>query len=442
MSILVVLVVIVLSLVSIFAPIFGLSGYYFTSILQPHTVWDWYPDHLRLNLILGLACLLGFFLNVANRETVKIHSAFSFQSFMMATMLFIIHVSEIFSPYRDFVIPPKMIPPDVILGDLNIMFVFYFVFVALVNNEKRLVALAYVLAATGLVLVYWSNSTYSYYGWAILNWEGRMAGPANQDENIFAARIVSITPLLFYIGVLQQKKMYRYFFWVWALLAWHSVFLTGSRGGLLSLAIVILITLWSYRSKKLGLIVLGGFLVALVWQSPALIERVTKTIEQGQELVDDGPVDPRILSWAAGIEMVLDKPILGVGAGRFQQASMDYGADIPYVAHNTFLQLSANSGLFAGCIYLLLLYLSVRDIPKVRRYIGRREGGGIERIEPAIAIYLASANGLVGFYICSIFLDLIVYELFYILIGINFCARLIMRERLVATPVSRVNGTQ
>jgi O-antigen ligase len=392
--------------------------------MKPHHMWSWFPGNLRISLILGLFSALGAVFYVLGRR----EGASDFkkaQSVLLLCLWCLVLLSHQFSSYSGYPLPAKMIPPSAIISVFNTIMVFYFVTILCVSDARKLYLLGMSLAFIGVCFVYWSNERFLYYGYSIFTHAGRMEGPSGQDENVFALRVILTVPFLFYMGSIQDRKWLKYILWASCLLAWHSVFLTGSRGGLLGLVVTVLLIAWGYNSKRMSLLLSGLLVVGALTQSGTIIDRIQSTVDKSEESTEEA-ADPRLISWATGFSMLFDRPLLGVGAGRFQQASSDYGADIPYVAHNTFLQFAANSGLIVGLIYLWLFYACCKSLPSVRKLPLSED----REVLIAHTMYMASATSLLGFFVCAIFLDLMLYESFYLILAINFLSRKFLSEKL------------
>ncbi|UJA19998.1 O-antigen ligase family protein [Thermoleophilia bacterium SCSIO 60948] len=143
-----------------------------------------------------------------------------------------------------------------------------------------------------------------------------------------------------------------------------AVFLTGSRGGLVSLAVALAAFVAVSSKQRIRMVLFAGVSVLAAFAffnyaaTPELRERVVT--------VDDG--SGRVDLWNVGWRMVEDEPITGVGAGNFANVAPDYllqpgviqradyfiGAEADKVAHNTFLEFWAETGLVG-----LLLFVGI-----------------------------------------------------------------------------------
>lgn len=146
---------------------------------------------------------------------------------------------------------------------------------------------------------------------------------------------------------------------------------TQSRGGWLGMAVGIGVVIWLLG----GLVRLTGAVVALalltvVLASPLGARIGDRTSEGSLSLggttgvtAQNFAVRERLAHWRAGVDMALDHPWLGVGAGNFnanyREATADWRFRIPRGhAHNAFIQAAAQTG-FVGLGGYVLLVVSV-----------------------------------------------------------------------------------
>lgn len=140
-----------------------------------------------------------------------------------------------------------------------------------------------------------------------------------------------------------------------------GVLLTLSRGGLVSLAAVVVVAglvLHRHRAKTImaGVTVIAAVLLFFA-ANPEAAERVTNS--------DGG--SGRTDIWKIGWRMVEDKPVVGVGAGNFQVSSIhyliqpggirfdEYVVDVPAVSHNMYLQVLAELGIVGFVLFMAIL---------------------------------------------------------------------------------------
>jgi O-antigen ligase len=285
-----------------------------------------------------------------------------------------------------------------------------------------------VIIFIGMIIyyVYWSNSAYfNYETWRFNN--GRLPGPRfspYNDENHFGILFVVGMPFLLFGFFYFKNLIIKLILGVALLFLWHSIILTGSRGALLAVGVSTLFASRLIKSKLLGGLLICGFVAAIIYQGGQLLERTQNTITAAQENNEEEKLDPRLQSWEVGLGLISKYPIFGVGVQRFQQATKaHYPGYITYVAHNTFLNFAANTGLINGLIYLYFLYMHFKNFRFARKH-------NIQANKTLDYANNAIMTALIGFYAGSMFLDLIIYQGFYFLLLLGLAKDFAFRANL------------
>jgi O-antigen ligase len=134
---------------------------------------------------------------------------------------------------------------------------------------------------------------------------------------------------------------------------------------------------------------------------------------------EEGSANSRIQLAKAAIAIWQDYPLLGVGFGgkNFAAIVSQYlGWRKAAVAHNTYVQLLADCGIFAFGLYCLLLFGTMLWIGRAARAV-RDENPEMARMGIAIQ------TSLIGFAIGSAFLSRFQFDMYYILLMAAACWR-------------------
>jgi O-antigen ligase len=174
-----------------------------------------------------------------------------------------------------------------------------------------------------------------------------------------------------------------------------GIVLSLSRGGLLALVAVIVagLALAGRWRAKLLLIVTAAVLVAVGYflATPSALQRITSS-NGGTGRTD---------LWRVGWRMVEARPVLGVGAGNFQDASIHYLlrpgllersdliAGSNRVAHNTYLTVLAELGLIGALLFAALIALALACGVRAARLFARRRDESMEMVARAWLIAMA-----------------------------------------------------
>jgi O-antigen ligase len=201
-------------------------------------------------------------------------------------------------------------------------------------------------------------------------WNGRLVGRRLEgvlggfytNPNDLALAIVISLPLCLALLLLSKA-------WVWKV-AWASamlvmidaVFLTGSRGGFISLIVVTAVSLWEFaiRGRRRYLLVLAALVSVAMWQySGDVLKNRFQGYLNGK---DPGSAQEREQVFWRSIEVTAEHPLFGVGPGNFEVLSGNW-----HVSHNTFTQMSSEGGLPALVLFLLILSCGFSNVRKIKK---------------------------------------------------------------------------
>jgi O-antigen ligase len=183
-------------------------------------------------------------------------------------------------------------------------------------------------------------------------------------------------------------------------LVFQAIVLSQSRGGFI--ALLASLGFWFLYRFKLGkgLIVGAIGIACLVALGPARAF-----------LVDDRDTSKsghnRVEMWFAGFEMLKAEPVLGVGKGLFQEHGRHI-TGLPLIAHNSYVQNMAETGLAGLWIYIALPYVAVMGLFQARAKADDPREKSVAR---------ALTVGLLGYIAASMFLTTD-FDLWYVQLGL------------------------
>lgn len=211
------------------------------------------------------------------------------------------------------------------------------------------------------------------------------------QPNLFAV-LLTVCILAFYYKYLHTLKKEAFVLPTWlrfvpVVLLEAVFFLTGSKGGFLSLSLILAFLLWLiYRKSYLAdsregkkeffrLLLCLGLAFLLSKSVPWFFTELNLT--RG-DIVFGLSSGARLIFWAASALIFADHPLLGVGLDNwkfFQNAygpsARDFLGFVPYEymgntnwAHNELLQILAEGGIFPFLILLLLIFVLLFQIFK------------------------------------------------------------------------------
>ncbi len=205
-----------------------------------------------------------------------------------------------------------------------------------------------------------------------------------------------------------------------------GIMLTVSRGGIVALsAALIAAVVFSGRWRReavafAALASTSALVYVLVGASPAAQDRLLSNAQN----VSGGT--GRIDLWTVAERMVRAHPFEGIGAGNFPVSSIHYllqpgliqrGDFIvsasPKVAHNTYLQVLAETGIVGEALFLAIIGFALASIAYAVRSFARQ---GDERMELLARGLLVA---LIGYLTAAIFLTLMYSKLLWLLLALG-----------------------
>ena len=190
-----------------------------------------------------------------------------------------------------------------------------------------------------------------------------------------------------------------------------TVFLSASRGGLIGLAVTGMMLFVQGRRGSgrllygVAALIIGAMLVQEVVPEQAF-ERITNIpgISRSESTAGEGSLQRRAYTYEIGVEIWKKAPLVGVGPGnwsyvRFITDPLRSAA----AAHNSYLAALAEGGLLCLVLYLVLFYVTIRDLLRLERspaIVARAKADGLEWLLAATRVCLIS------FLVFSLFADL------------------------------------
>jgi O-antigen ligase len=192
---------------------------------------------------------------------------------------------------------------------------------------------------------------------------------------------------------------------VWLLIALPTLFLglalTFSRTGYITLVVVFLLV--SYRlAKTRGYLVLGATAAMLIMISAFLPEAFYKRVESIIPSMrhQEETFGIRVDLWKAGVKMIRDHPMVGVGPGNYSKVLPRYGQGMlltrhELAAHNSYVGIAAEAGIPALALYLLLCAAAIREARLEARALKRgSEVLGLQAVAVEICLVVMLIAGL------------------------------------------------
>jgi O-antigen ligase len=199
----------------------------------------------------------------------------------------------------------------------------------------------------------------------------RAAASAMYDPNDAALLFATFVPLCLYVLFAWQGRVMKLLSVVTACLATVGIMMSRSRGGVLSLAVVIVVLFLSSVPRIRGAAkVAAVVMLAFVFISYfSVVEGRFENMGQDYNLVDE---NGRINLWKQNLVILGENPVLGAGTGCSAVALGFYraregGTQTWLTPHSSILQVAVETGIPGVVIFILLNVLAIRSLRRVRR---------------------------------------------------------------------------
>ena len=292
-----------------------------------------------------------------------------------------------------------------------IIFLFYFlIYFLIINNINHkiqfdsLIKLFFITAT--IIAIY---ALMQYYGFDPYLKELSAITSTIGQKNWVSNYLVLIFPLIFSYFLLENRKKYKLYYYLSVSIIYATLMICQSRGIWISIICTFLIgifLIYKYKifdvfkknKKWMTLIILTFLLITIIYSTDNPLNKSYLTIPQRALTIldeQDPSINTRLLIWKTTFEMIKDYPLLGTGIGTFKINYLYYQAKylnnnsgyIRYLAnakeaHNEYLQIAAEMGLFGLGVFGLIIYtfytLIINFIKKKNNDLSKREINGDE----------------------------------------------------------------
>ncbi|MDZ7890763.1 MAG: Wzy polymerase domain-containing protein [Rhodoferax sp.] len=257
-------------------------------------------------------------------------------------------------------------------------------------------------------ILQWLGLADELYKWMVVPEQRGTAFGTFRQRNLYATFISVGLIATFWLHHL--KKLSTAMSWMVVCLFTMSIAASSSRTGLLQvIAISVFGLIWrSMRSKQLTCLMIGQFLVLIMWYCflPLVAEMHGVNADSGLLRVAQATEDTRLLIWADSINLISQRPWLGWGWKELNYAYFVSNFDPRYQglidhAHNLALHLAVEFGvlvaalLISMCLWLLFtFYRKVADLKPLNEKLTHVQG---EQFSFVILILIVGIHSFLEF---------------------------------------------
>jgi putative inorganic carbon (hco3(-)) transporter len=275
--------------------------------------------------------------------------------------------------------------------------------------------------------------------------ESRVWGPPDSfiaDNNAFGLAVNMSLPMLFFLAREEQRRPYRWLYYLAFACGVLSVVLTYSRGGLLGLAAVLFAIIIRTRYK-----ILSGFLAAIT-----VFAVITFAPSQWMDRMGGlarGNVDDsgrqRLVAWQTSWNFAMDYPITGGSFNalpnvmlfqHYQSEPLPLGF-LSTAPHSIYFQMLEEQGFVGLGLYLVLVGSCWASLTSLRR-----KARGWPSTQWIVSYAQMIQISLLGFLVSGAFLGLANFDLFYQLVAMVIILKILYQDQAAATAPARVGESE
>lgn len=314
----------------------------------------------------------------------------------------------------------------------------YLLAVNVLISPKRLERLTWILV---VVVGYFAcRAVFDYVrGVNVISGGTRVRGAAGgfmQNPNDMALNMVSFLPLAALVAMHNRSVLKRLVAALCAVFMMGAIVASGSRGGFLGLGAMLLV-LAAFSVKKHPMFVAAGVLCvlcALPLVPSTYWNRIASIADDSKDDVQSSQARKALMGQS--LEAFMENPLTGVGAGCFKDWNPKGRSEAWHEAHNVWLQVAAELGIFGFAAFLFLVMRAFYAVFQTRRLLRSRR---LLR-RPADAAPAAKANDLLdahsaamaasltGWFVCAFFASVAYNWTFYYLLALAAAPREILRD--------------
>jgi putative inorganic carbon (HCO3(-)) transporter len=253
--------------------------------------------------------------------------------------------------------------------DLFGWYVIYFLIISIVTTRERYFILLVIFLLANFKLSIFGARTWISRGFGFTDWG--IAGPPGYFENSsdLSAEMLMFAPIALELALFVKPRVKRVTYWflmLGAVTGAMTVLAASSRGSQLGLAAQ---AVWVAIQRKLKLKVLVA-IAFVAWIGYRLLPAAEKA-RFASAGTDNSSVQ-RLHYWQAGLKMIENHPVLGIGYFNFpavyplyDPSNLWHGtAQLP---HNIFIQVGTDAGLIGLGIFVMLIYRNLKAARDIRR---------------------------------------------------------------------------
>lgn len=375
---------------------------------------------LKINTIIPLLVLVGalFHVSVNDNKSILKHPNTKWLLFL----LFLLAVSVLVADVTEFAFKIFKLVFGFVL--------WYYIIVKLVTDVSKIKGIFAVFVISHVILIILNPNV-------VLEPATRTYIQGNAflgDGNDYALSASLAIPMSLFLIQDSNKFIMRSIYIISLIILILAIVGTQSRGASLALMGTFGYLWWMGRQKVMGLLLIGGVLLAVISFAPPVYFERMNTISNYE---NEGSAMGRIVAWKTAIRMVSAYPVTGVGAGHFpvklgtEFRPPEFGDEnFPWLtAHSSYFLILGELGI-PGIVFFLALLIGNywRNNKAIKSATKYTDPGG--EGEQYRKLFLMLNASLVAFIIGGAFLSVTYYPHIYVLAGLFVAADFMYKKAL------------
>jgi len=257
-----------------------------------------------------------------------------------------------------------------------------------------------------------------------------------QNPNDLALNMVSFLPLAAFIAMRPASLVKRAVAAGCAACMLGAIVASGSRGGFLGFAAMIVVLAAFGIRRRPAFIVASA--LAMICALPVLPDSYWRRIESITDSSKDDyqSEDSRRRLLGESWDAFAENPLTGVGVGEFKDWNPEKRVEAWRESHNVWLQVASEMGIFGFAVFAFLVVRAFAAALSTRRLLQRTAGRGrggrplqMSRSDIALleAHSAAMCASLIGWFVCAFFASVAYNWTFYYLLVLAAAPRDILR---------------
>jgi len=326
-------------------PFYGLICYLIVMMTMPGRYYDILRE-TRIEMLVGIVIIIMMLLSPGRLRLIR------FKEDDIVKWVFILYGVMLISMVQAFSFEVSW----EWMYEFSKVVLFFIMIITLIDNEKDLQIFLFIFALVTSVIAY--SAIYSYFEGNIIKsiGTGRVDyAVAEMGMGTGHVALANLTlqgmPILWFIALRNPKLLLKIGGFLLFLLCFYGVVISGSRGGFIGL-IVLWMSIIFFSKKRLLLISIGVLSVIAIplFSQSNYLDVMSKPLTGNL----DGSGEDRLVGLRNGIEMLIKRPILGVGPGCYpiaRKAWFGWGL----WSHNHYGELMGDLGLIGTIVWFIFL---------------------------------------------------------------------------------------